>query len=92
MPVFHSLQPPFNMYIVGSTGSGKTYTLLKSLEDELFQEFTYIFLICRTYENNKTYQEWEYKFDEKVVVLNISQKNVEGYLSLIEKIIGIQIQ
>ena len=83
--VFHDLHPPFNMYIVGSTGSGKTYTLLKILEEELFQTFTYIFLICPTYENNKTYRDWEYKYDEKFIVLNISQENVEGYLSLIEK-------
>ena len=61
----HELKPPFNVYTVGSTGRGKTHTLLKILETELFQEFTYIFLICPTYENNKTYQEWEYKNDEK---------------------------
>ena len=83
--VFHALHPPFNIYIVGSTGSGKTYTLLKILENELFQTFTYIFLICPTYENNKTYQDWKYNHDEKFIVLNISQENVEGYLSLIEK-------
>ena len=41
--VSHALKTPFNMYIVGSTGSGKTYTLLKILEEEMFQEFTYIF-------------------------------------------------
>ena len=73
------------MYIVGSTGSGKTYTLLKILEKEMFQEFTYIFLICPTYENNKTYKEWIFKDDPKFFVLNVSQENVEAYLSLIER-------
>ena len=73
------------MYIIGSTGSGKTYTLLKILEQEMFQEFTYIFLICPTYENNKTYKEWAFKDDPKFFVLNVSQENVEAYLSLIEK-------
>ena len=51
----------------------------------MFQEFTYIFLICPTYENNKTYQEWKYRHDEKFFVLNVSQESVEAYLSLIEK-------
>ena len=85
MSVFHNFQIPFNMYLIGSTGSGKTYTLLKILENELFQKFTYIFLLNPTYEDNETYQNWKYKYDEKFIVLNISQENVEGYLSLIMK-------
>ena len=85
MSVFHNFQIPFNLYIVGSTGSGKTYTLLKILENELFQKFSYILLLCPTFQDNKTYQEWKYMQDEKFIVLNISQENVEGYLSLIMK-------
>ena len=81
----HKLTTPFNMYIVGSTGSGKTYTLLKILEKEMFQEFTYINLIFPTYENNKTYPEWMFKDDPKFFVLNVSQENVEAYLNLIER-------
>ena len=85
MSVIHNFKIPFNLYLIGSTGSGKTYTLLKILENELFQKFTYIFLLCPTYEDNKTYQEWKYKYDEKFIVLNISQEYVEAYLSLIMK-------
>ena len=48
------IQTPFSMYIVGSTGSGKTYTLLKLIEEQLMGEFKYIFLICPTFEDNKT--------------------------------------
>ena len=81
----HALTTPFNMYIVGSTGSRKTYTLLKILDKDMFQEFTYIFLICPTYENNKTYKQWIFKDDPKFFVLNVSQENVEAYLSLIER-------
>ena len=77
------MKTPFNMYIVGSTGSGKTYTLLKILETELFQEFTYIFLICPTYRDNKTYQEWKYEDDPKFIVLDVTQDEVEENLSLI---------
>ena len=83
--VSHALKTPFNMYIVGSTGSGKTYTLLKILENELFQEFTYIFLICPTFEDNDTYQEWIYKDDPKFFVLKVSQHNVEHYLEIISR-------
>ena len=79
------MKTPFNMYIVGSTGSGKTHTLLKMLEEELFREFTYIFLICPTYEDNKTYQEWKYKNDPKFIVLDVSQDEVEPYLNIISK-------
>ena len=53
------MELPFNMYIVRSTGSGKTYTLLKILEEQLMNEFKYIFLICPTFEDNKTYQDWK---------------------------------
>ena len=73
------------MYIVGSAGSGKTYALLKIIETVLFQEFTYIFLICPTYQDNKTYQEWRYKDDPKFIVLDVTQDDVETYLSLISK-------
>ena len=73
------------MYIVGSTGSGKTYTLLKILENELFQEFTYIFLICPTFKDNTTYQGWILKNDPKFFLLKVAQDNVEHYLDIISK-------
>ena len=73
------------MYIVGSTGSGKTYTLLNILEEEFLHQFTYIFLICPTYQDNKTYQEWKYRNDPKFIVLDVSQDDVETYLSIISK-------
>ena len=79
------MKTPFNMYIVGSTGSGKTYTLLNILERELFQEFGFIFLICPTYQDNRTYQEWKYKDDPGFIVLDVSQDNVEGYLDIISR-------
>ena len=73
------------MYIVSLTGLGKTYTLLKILEKELFQEFTYIFLICPTFKDNDTYQEWIYKDDPKFFVLKVSQDNVEHCLQIISR-------
>ena len=73
------------MYIVGTTGSGKTYTQLKILKSELFQEFTYIFLIRPTFEDNTTYQEWIYKDNPKFLVLKVSQDNFEHYLDIISR-------
>ena len=56
-----TLQTPFNMMIVGMTGCGKTHYLLSMLEEEYFGHFEYIFLICPTYNWNKTYQERVHK-------------------------------
>ena len=81
----HEFKTPFNMYIVGSAGSGKTYTFLKILETELLHEFTYIFFICPTFPNNKTYQEWKYKDDPKFFLFQVSQENLEAYLSMIDR-------
>jgi Cdc6-like AAA superfamily ATPase len=52
-----SLKTPFNMLIVGMTGSGKTHYLLDSLERDYRGHFDYVFLICPTYAHNKTYQQ-----------------------------------
>ena len=53
-----TLETPFNMMKVGMTGCGKTHYLLSMLEEEYFGHFECIFLICPTYNWNKTYQEW----------------------------------
>lgn len=71
------MKTPFRMYIIGSTGSGKTYGMLKILEEKLMSEFKYIFLICSTFENNETYQEWQFKDDPRFFVLKVSQDDVE---------------
>ena len=59
--------------------------MLKILENKLFQEFTCIFLICLTFEDNDTYQEWIYKDDPKFFVLRVSQDNVKHYLEIISR-------
>ena len=79
------MKTPFNMYIVGSTGSGKTYTMLKILEEDLMGELKYIFLICPTFEDNKTYQEWVYKDDPKFFVFQVSQEDVKYWLGIIAR-------
>ncbi len=73
----------FNMMIVGMTNCGKTYYLLKMIERDYFKHFDYIFLICPTYNLNKTYQEWEYKDDEKFFPIPCDQDSVEKFLKFI---------
>ncbi len=71
-------ETPFNMMIVGMTGCGKTYYLLNMLEKEYFGHFEFIFLICPTYNWNKTYQEWTHKDCE-----HFYQNSVDDFIKYI---------
>ena len=66
--------------IVGMTGCGKTYYLLNMLEEEYFGHFEYIFLICPTYNWNKTYQEWTHKDCEHFYPIPSDQNSVEDFI------------
>ena len=77
------METPFNMMIVGMTGCGKTYYLLEMIEREYFRHFDYIFLICPTYNWNKTYQEWEYKDSERFYPIPCDQNSVDDFLKYI---------
>ena len=77
------VETPFNMMIVGMTGCGKTYYLLEMIEKEYFRHFEYIFLICPTYNWNKTYQEWEYKDSERFYPIPCDQNSVDDFLKYI---------
>ena len=76
-------ETPLNMIIVGVTGCGKTYYLLKMLENDYKGHFDYIFLICPTYLWNKTYQEWEYKDDKNFFPIPCDQDDVEKFLKFV---------
>ncbi len=78
-----TLQTPFNMMIVGMTGCGKTHYLLNMLEEEYFNHFEYIFLICPTYNWNKTYQKWTYKDCEHFYPIPCDQNSVEEFIKYI---------
>lgn len=80
------LETPFNMIIVGMTGCGKTYYLLKMLESDYKDHFEYIYLICPIYLYNKTYQEWKYKDDKKFFPIPCDQDHVERFLKYITDI------
>ena len=77
------VKTPFNMMIVGMTGCGKTYYLLEMIEKEYFRHYDYIFLICPTYNWNKTYQEWEYKDSERFYPIPCDQNSVDDFLKYI---------
>ncbi len=77
------VETPFNMMIVGMTNCGKTYYLLEMIEKEYFRHFEYIFLICPTYNWNKTYQEWEYKNSERFYPIPCDQNSVDDFLKYI---------
>ena len=76
-------ETPLNMIIVGVTGCGKTYYLLKMLENDYKNHFEYIFLICPTYLWNKTYQEWKYKDDKNFFPIPCDQDDVEAFLEYV---------
>ena len=52
-----SMETPFNMIIAGMTACGKTHYLLSMLERDHMKHF----LLCPTFEWNKTYNEWRYR-------------------------------
>ena len=74
---------PFNMIIVGKTTCGKTNYLLNMLEKEYMNHFKFIFLICPTFENNKTYRSWKYEVDEDYIVIPCNQDHVDNWLKYI---------
>ena len=75
---------PFNMIIVGMTACGKTKYLLDMLEQDYLGCFEYIFLICPTFKNNKTYREWKYESDEDYIVIPCGQNQVDDWLGYIK--------
>ncbi len=76
-------ETPFNMMIVGMTGCGKTHYLLDMLVKEYFGHFDYIFLICPTYNWNKTYQECFFKDSERFYPLPCDQNSVDDFIKYI---------
>ena len=63
------------------TACRKTHYLLEMLEKEYKNHFDYIFIVCPTLEDNKTYQNWKYLKDLKVYeLLPCDQDEVEETL------------
>ena len=79
------MKTPFHMIIVGMTACGETHYLLKMLEEEYKNHFDYIFIVCPTLEDNKTYQNWKYLEDPDVFVIACDHDKVEEILREIVK-------
>ena len=68
------------------TACGKTHYLLEMLEKDYNKHFEYIFLICPTYQWNKTYQNWKYNDDSRFFPIPCDQDEVNGFLRYITNI------
>ena len=79
-------QPPFNMLIVGMTGSGKTQFLLDMLETEYNRVFDYIIIVCPTIEWNTTYINWSHLSDHGVIQIPCSQEMINHILKAVSTI------
>ncbi len=53
------------------------------IENDYFRHFDYIFLICPTFNWNKTYQKWLYKDSERFYPIPSDQNSVEDFLIFI---------
>ena len=62
------------------TACGKTHYLLDMLEREYNGHFDYIFIVCPTLKDNKTYQNWKYLNDPDVFELACAHDEVEKFL------------
>jgi DNA segregation ATPase FtsK/SpoIIIE-like protein len=80
-------QPPFNMLIVGMTGSGRTQFLLNMLETEYNRVFDYIIIVCPTIEWNTTFINWSHLSDHGVIQIPCSQEMINHVLKVLTLII-----
>ena len=55
------------------------------LENEYFQCFKYIFLICPTFKVNKTYQDWKYINDPNLLPIQCKYEEADTWLKIITK-------
>ena len=59
----------------------KTHYLLNMLEHDYKGHFDYIFIVCPTSEDSKTYQNWKYLQDSKVYELPCAHHDLERMAS-----------
>ena len=79
------METSFHMIIMGLTACGKTHYLLKMLEEDYKGHFDHIFIVCPTFEDNKTYQNWKYLADPDVFPIACELDEVENKLQTIVK-------
>ena len=77
------MNTPFHMITVGMMNCGKTFYLLKMLEEDYKGHFDYIFIVCPTFKKNKTYQNWKFLGDNSVFSIVCDHDEVEDNLRTI---------
>ena len=68
------------------TACGKTHYLLKMWEEDYKGHFDYIFIVCPTLEDNKTYQNMKYLDDPDVFPIACEHDEVDDKLKTIVKL------
>ena len=68
------------------TGSGKTCYLLSMLENEYYQYFVNIFLLCPIFSFNKSYLDWKFINDPNLFVIQCDHDDVDIWLQYITNI------
>ena len=76
---------PFCGLIVGHTECGKTFYLLKLLEEEFKAYFDYIYLLCPTFYRNSTYREWKYAKDHDFIPVECEEETFEDFLKITQQ-------
>ena len=61
--------------IVGRSGCGKTHYLLKYLNEKCRKKYDSIYIICPTFSINTIWQNWKFKKDSGVKVLETRDVN-----------------
>ena len=71
------------MIIAGMTACEKIHFLLKMLEENFKEHFDFIYIVCPTLRENKTYENWKYLKDPDVLAVPCDHDDVEEFLKTI---------
>ena len=72
------MSKPFHALIVGPTGCGKTYYVLKLLEGKLKGQFDYVLIVCPTFCENDAFKNFA-REEEGVLYLAVDHDYVDAW-------------